>query len=904
VAPRIDFSVLRRELKLPGDFPAEAMAEAEAAARQTSMPGADRLDVAFVTIDPATSLDLDQAMHLSRRDGGGFRVQYAIADVASFVRPGGPLEAETWTRGQTIYLPDGRIPLHPAVLSEGSVSLFPEVERAAVVWTIDLDSDGEIVDVALERARVRSRAKLDYVGVQAMADAGELPEPIALLPELGKLLAARAADRGAVNLPLPEQEIEPDGDGWRLVLRAPVAMEEHNAQISLLTGMAAASLMLRGGVGLLRTMPAARPEAVEKLRAAAESLGVAWPSGASVGSVVASVDPAAPRGAAFLDQAAELLRGAAYTAFDGSTPEETGHGGVGAPYAHVTAPLRRLADRYATETCLALFSGGEVPAWAREALHRLPKAMADSDRMAGGAARSAIDLTEAVLLQHRVGETFDAGVVDIDAASHHRPPGGTVAVDSPAVRARCVGSLPLGERISVRLDTADPVARKVLFSYGDVLRDAVNFVVAALGGQVPADEVAARLAPRLAGRGEVAGYQRYAAFRNSTPVVEDVRARGEWAARAIVVTGDERWELDVAVSPSPPHQILSFQPRPAGGDAVTWESIRGRLPRDDRPGPISSRLAAVVEEQKLVGLVAGIAVGGEVIYRGCFGVADLSSGVPVTASSVFRVGSVTKMVTALAVLKLAAAGSVDLSAPLGSDAGIESSFGRRPTVGELLVHRGGLPKDMRPPFRLAWEPGSRAEYSNVGYGLLGRVVAQASGMSFAEYCASDVLGAYGLRHTTVQERGVAAPADVTGYRVAEGRVAPAPPAVAPFPGAGGMTSDLDDLLTLTALFSRGEDPLVRAAFALTAEAGPGVRFAPGFAILEGVPGPGNSGGTPGRRGLLWRGGAADGFTAEVVAALDGSCDVVLLASKSPPEGLREVARGLVEAAGDGWRAAG
>jgi exoribonuclease R len=462
VAPRIDFSVLRRELKLPGEFPAEALAEAEAAARKT--PTVDPMDVPFVTIDPATSLDLDQAMHLSRRDGGGFRVRYAIADVASFVRPGGALEAETWVRGQTIYLPDGRIPLHPPVLSEDAVSLFPDVERAAVVWTIDLDGEGDIVDIALERARVRSRAKLDYLGVQAMADAGKLPEPIELLPTLGKLLAERAADRGAVNLPLPEQEIEPDGDGWRLVLRAPVPMEEHNAQISLLTGMAAATLMLRGKVGLLRTMPSAKPEAVAKLRAAAESLGVAWPSGASVGTVVASVDPATPRGAAFLDQAAELLRGAAYTAFDGTLPEETGHGGVGAPYAHVTAPLRRLADRYATETCLALYTGEEIPAWAREALPRLPKTMADSDRMAGGAARSAIDLTEAVLLEGRVGETFDAGVVDVDEASHHRPLGGTVAVDSPAVRARCVGSLPLGERISVRLDTADPVARKVLFS--------------------------------------------------------------------------------------------------------------------------------------------------------------------------------------------------------------------------------------------------------------------------------------------------------------------------------------------------------------------------------------------------------------------------------------------------------
>ncbi len=460
-APRIDFSVLRRELTLPGEFPQSALAEAEAAAKETPLPGTDLTDVPFVTIDPASSRDLDQALHLSRR-GGGYRVRYAIADVAAYVRPGGPLEAETWARGQTIYLPDGRIPLHPPVLSEDAVSLFPDVDRAAVVWTIDLDADAAITAVTVGRARVRSRAKLDYVGVQAEVDAGTAGEPYALLPELGTLLARRAADRGAINLPLPEQELEPDGDGWRLVLRAPLAVEEHNAQISLLTGMAAAGLMLDGGIGLLRTMPAPRADAVAKLRAAARSLGVPWPRDASVGAVVAAADPGGPRGAAFLDQAAELLRGAGYTAFDGAVPEQTGHGGVGAPYAHVTAPLRRLADRYATEACLALHDGRPVPEWVREALPKLPEAMATTDRVASAADRGAVSLAEAVLLAHRVGEVFDVGVLDVDD-NPRKKPGGTVALDDPAVLARCMGDLPLGERITARLTVADPATRTVQF---------------------------------------------------------------------------------------------------------------------------------------------------------------------------------------------------------------------------------------------------------------------------------------------------------------------------------------------------------------------------------------------------------------------------------------------------------
>lgn len=464
-APQLDFGELRRELKLPEVYPPDAESEAAAAAASVSLPPVDRTDVPFVTIDPATSMDLDQAMCLERRRDHGYRVRYAIADVSAFVRPGGPLEAETWLRGETVYLPDDKVPLHPKVLSEGRASLLPDQVCPAVVWTIDLDADGEIAGSQVERAAVRSRAKLDYPGVQRDADAGRLAEPIALLPEVGALLAARALDRGGIDLPIPEQEVVPDGDGWRLVLRSQNTIERYNAQISLLTGRAAAALMLDGRIGLLRTMPPPLGPAVDRLRSAARALAIDWPAGTPVGRVVAAVDPGTPRGAAFLDAAASLMRGAGYTAFDGSVPGQPLHGAVAAPYAHVTAPLRRLADRYATEVCLALQAGGAPADWVRAALPRLPEVMQESDHRANTAGRGAVDLAEAVILAGRVGETFEAAVLDVDGpARNHRPPGGVVAIDDPAVEARCEGdNLPLGERIPVTLATADPARRLVLF---------------------------------------------------------------------------------------------------------------------------------------------------------------------------------------------------------------------------------------------------------------------------------------------------------------------------------------------------------------------------------------------------------------------------------------------------------
>jgi exoribonuclease R len=456
-APHIDFGELRRELKLPDGYPEAAQDEAERAAAHPPASRTDHTGIAFVTIDPPTSLDLDQAMCLLRRPGGGYRVHYAIADVATWVAPGGALEQETWRRGQTVYLPDGKVPLHPPVLSEAAASLLPDQARPAVVWTIDLDSSGATVAVAVERALVRSRAKLNYAQVQADVDAGTAAEPIALLPEIGKLLVERGLARGAIDLPTLEQEVEPaPGGGWQLRLRAQPPVEEYNAQISLLTGVSAAKIMLDGRLGLLRTMPAPRPEAVAKLRAAAPALGVTWPDGASVGAVIATLDPSDPGAAAFLDQAAELMRGAGYTPFDGDPPADPGHGAVAAPYAHVTAPLRRLADRYATEVCLALHAGGEVPGWAREALPRLPDTMRRTDQVAGAAERGAVDLVEAVLLAGRVGEVFDAVVLDVEPA--------VVAVDDPPVRAKCDGDgFAPGTRVRVQLAEADPHRRKILF---------------------------------------------------------------------------------------------------------------------------------------------------------------------------------------------------------------------------------------------------------------------------------------------------------------------------------------------------------------------------------------------------------------------------------------------------------
>jgi len=153
-APDIDFESIRTELGICEDYGAAALDEAEHAVDAYADERADRRDIPLVTIDPPGSMDLDQAVAISF-DDDGFLVHYAIADVAALVRPEGALDAESRRRGATIYFPDGSVPLHPRVLSEGSGSLLPGASRPAVLWTIRVAPDGEVTEIAVARGTRR-----------------------------------------------------------------------------------------------------------------------------------------------------------------------------------------------------------------------------------------------------------------------------------------------------------------------------------------------------------------------------------------------------------------------------------------------------------------------------------------------------------------------------------------------------------------------------------------------------------------------------------------------------------------------------------------------------------------------------------------------------------------------------
>ncbi|PKQ31705.1 MAG: ribonuclease II [Actinobacteria bacterium HGW-Actinobacteria-2] len=451
---------LRDTLGVPAEFPADVLADAERAAARPLPELPDRTDIAFVTLDPASSTDLDQAFHLSRV-GDGYLLRYAIADVADFVAAGSAVDVEAHQRGETLYAPNYRTPLHPPVLSEGAASLLPDQVRPALVWELELDTEGRTTATHVARALVRSRAKLDYVSAQAALDAGTADEQLELLRTVGTLLQIQEVARGGVSLNVPEQEVVTQGSVWSLAYRAPLPIEGWNAQLSLATGMAAAKLMLGAGVGLLRTLPPAKESSIERLRRTAHALGLDWHHAQAYPDFVRSLDARVPAQAAMLNSCTTLFRGAGYLVLDGTTPEQPEHAAIAAPYAHVTAPLRRLADRYAGEVCLAICAGTPVPRWVLEGLPELPGEMSESGRRTNKFERGTVDLVEALVLAPRMGQTFDGVVIALDEEDENE---GVLQLTDPAVEAKVKGGrLVLGQEVQATLTAADLVTGAVQF---------------------------------------------------------------------------------------------------------------------------------------------------------------------------------------------------------------------------------------------------------------------------------------------------------------------------------------------------------------------------------------------------------------------------------------------------------
>lgn len=440
-----------------------------------------------------------------------------------------------------------------------------------------------------------------------------------------------------------------------------------------------------------------------------------------------------------------------------------------------------------------------------------------------------------------------------------------------------------------------------------VLRNSVSWLLAVLAGDVAPGEVTAGFAPRLTEGRDIAGAlaHRFATFREHAPEIASFERLGPTKASAVVVCQSREWEFTVTVEPSPPHRIAAFQPRPVPSGALPWSDVADRLRELDHHASelpeavaarVHERLVQAAQTDRIAGLCCGVVIDAKVVHREYLGAADIRTFAALDDAAVFRVGSVTKLVTAYAVLDLAEEGLLDLGAPLS----VYAPGAIDATVEDLLLHRSGLPKDLLErrgapalPETLveavtvvkpAWPVGERTEYSSLGYELLGLLVEHVAGEDFAERCSRRVLTRFGMSGARLAGRGPGqyAPSSVTGTEIVIGKVAPVGEPAEPYRAAGGMAADLPSVLALAQSLSRADDPIVSGLKARSTPAGPGARFVPGGVVVEREQGP-----------VFWRGGSTRGFTAEIVAAGDASAAVVLLGAATPAPGLRAAAEELL-----------
>ena len=434
---------IRQQFKVPGAFAADVLDDASRAATRALDGHVDRTDWPFVTLDPASSTDLDQAFHLVQV-GSDLLLHYAIADVAWFVDDDGPMDREAWIRGTTQYLPDGRSSLYPPTLSEAAASLLPSGPRPAVVFHVRVDGQGNARLDGVERSIIQSRAKLAYDTVRA----DQLPTQF---EELQRRIAAAEIARGASRIDAQEQSVEAvsgsgsgSGSGFRLVFRPRLASEDANAAMSLATNLAVADALYAAKTGLFRVMPEPDDRAVKRLRHTAAAFGLQWDPSVPLAEFERQLNGADQRQAAFMMAVRRAGGGARYVPFDPAV--RPWHAAMAATYAHATAPLRRLADRYVVMAALELAQGRTINDRFSAAFQALPAVMERADATSSQIERAVVDLAEASLLADQVGNSFQAVVTDVDDR------GARIQLrDIPVVTRVAAHSVAPGDELTVKL---------------------------------------------------------------------------------------------------------------------------------------------------------------------------------------------------------------------------------------------------------------------------------------------------------------------------------------------------------------------------------------------------------------------------------------------------------------------
>lgn len=416
--PGIEIEIALRKHQLPYEFPPAAIAEAEGYSKKVlkkDMKGHEDIrDLPLVTIDSETARDFDDAV-FCEREGDGFRLVVAIADVSHYVRPQDPLDQEALARGNSVYFPRRVIPMLPEALSNGLCSLNPDVDRLCMVCDMSVDPDGEITSYRFYPGVMHSHGRLTYTQVAAALLDPQAPLAQSrpdLMPHLHNLYALFKAlleareRRGAIDFETVEAQMVFNVEGKIERIQEVHRNDAHRLieECMLAANVCASEFLLRfKQPTLFRIHAGPTPEKLEALREFLREFGLALGGGDKPHAIDYAnlLDEIKDRPDAKLLQTV-MLRSLSQAVY---SPENVGHFGLAyEAYAHFTSPIRRYPDLLVHRGIKAVLDGKKyVPEmkWKELGAH-----CSKTERRADEATRDVESWLKCFYMIDKVGESF------------------------------------------------------------------------------------------------------------------------------------------------------------------------------------------------------------------------------------------------------------------------------------------------------------------------------------------------------------------------------------------------------------------------------------------------------------------------------------------------------------------
>ena len=415
--PGMEIEIALRKFDLPHEFSRKALSLARAmpdTVRAEDAKGRrDLRELPFVTIDGETARDFDDAVY-ALREGRGFRLYVAIADVSHYVRPGDALDADARERGTSVYFPRRVIPMLPEKLSNGLCSLNPAVDRLAMVCEMAITPAGKVARYEFYPAVFRSHARLTYTAVWEMLSTDAADHNLETLYAVYKVLARERERRGAIDFESVETKMEFDARGKILRIVPEPRNEAHRLieECMLAANVCAGNFLAeRGHPVLYRVHDVPAPEKVAALRDFLAELGLVLPGG----------EKPRPKDYAQLlarirqrpDQSllqTILLRSMKQAVY---TPENVGHFGLAFDaYVHFTSPIRRYPDLLVHRAIKAVLSNQKYSGVDWEELGRH---CSETERRADDASRDVENWLKCFYMQDHVGGVYEGTITGVTA---------------------------------------------------------------------------------------------------------------------------------------------------------------------------------------------------------------------------------------------------------------------------------------------------------------------------------------------------------------------------------------------------------------------------------------------------------------------------------------------------------